>query len=415
MKAKWGLRVILLFGVYAAAMYFYIFYSSNNSIPDVLKGTAADPSTYMTGRELYLSENYSKIRNFLYFIKTPFEWLIYLFVLITGLSELLEKWSLKSKWTIVRNALYVLLLSVVTFLLLLPINYCAYFFAKSYGVSTQPFQQWLTQYAMNFGLEFITSLIFVSILYFFIRRAKKRWWVYVWAVQIPITLFYAFIQPQIIDPLYNDFTAIEDKQLEEKILALAEQANIPADHVYEVEMADETTAMNAYVNGIGSNARIVLWDTTLQQLSEEEVLFVMAHEMAHYVHKDIYKNLLYYFGITFILYWLIAKWMPGIIAKYGAILNIKRMESLHSLPLYLILSSMLFFATNPLDNAVSRHHEIQSDNYALALIEDESAAISSFQALARAGLSEVNPPLLVKWFRYTHPPLVDRIYNLMEQ
>src|SRR5690606_39597744 len=94
-----------------------------------------------------------------------------------------------------------------------------------------------------------------------------------------------FVQPVIIDPLYNDFFPLTNKELETKILELASRADIPADHVFEVNMSEKTNALNAYVNGIGSNSRIVLWDTTLERLSEDEILFIMAHEMGHYVMK----------------------------------------------------------------------------------------------------------------------------------
>ena len=97
-----------------------------------------------------------------------------------------------------------------------------------------------------------------------------------------------FLQPVVIAPLYNDFYPLKDKELEAQILELASQADIPADHVFEVNMAEKTNALNAYVTGIGANARIVLWDTTLNGLSNEQILFIMAHEMAHYVEKHIY-------------------------------------------------------------------------------------------------------------------------------
>ena len=76
-----------------------------------------------------------------------------------------------------------------------------------------------------------------------------------------------FIQPVLIDPFYNDFYPLKNKQLEAKILSVADQANIPAEHVYEVNKSEETNALNAYVTGIGSNSRIVLWDTTLNRLT----------------------------------------------------------------------------------------------------------------------------------------------------
>ena len=104
----------------------------------------------------------------------------------------------------------------------------------------------------------------------------------------PFTIFMMFVQPVLIDPLYNDFYPLKDKALEEQILSLADRANIPAEHVFEVDMSEKTNSLNAYVTGVGSNSRIVLWDTTLEKLTDKEILFVMAHEMAHYVEKHIY-------------------------------------------------------------------------------------------------------------------------------
>lgn len=97
-----------------------------------------------------------------------------------------------------------------------------------------------------------------------------------------------YIQPVVIDPLYNEFYPLKDKELEAKILSLADQADIPSEHVFEVNMSEKTNALNAYVTGIGENSRIVLWDTTLNSLTDEEILFIMAHEMGHYVEKHIY-------------------------------------------------------------------------------------------------------------------------------
>ncbi|WP_249712589.1 M48 family metalloprotease, partial [Bacillus cereus] len=108
---------------------------------------------------------------------------------------------------------------------------------------------------------------------------------YAWLLTIPFTIFVMIIQPVVIDPLYNDFYPLKNKELETKILSIAEQANIPAEHVYEVNMAQKTNSLNAYVTGIGSNSRIVLWDTTLNRLTDNEILVIMAHEMGHYEEK----------------------------------------------------------------------------------------------------------------------------------
>lgn len=412
---KWGITAFVLFVIYTIAMYFYIFHGNGSYIPSSLKGTVADPQTFMTKRELILSGEYSKIKNFLFFVATPFEWLLYLFILLAGISRLFEKWSdFQMKRKFVQNAVYLFLLLLFTKLMFYPLDYYKYSLSKHYGISTQTFSSWMRDYVIDFWVNFIITVLVVSVLYWMINRSTKKWWFHAWILTIPFSIFIMLIQPVLIDPLYNDFYPLKNKELEKEILALADQANIPTDHVYEVNMAEKTNALNAYVTGIGSNSRIVLWDTTLNRLTEKEILFIMAHEMAHYVEKHIYFGIASYLVMLFVGFWLISKIVPWVITRYGAVLNIKSIKNIHSLPLILLLASFLMFFASPLSNYVSRYMEVRSDRYAMELTENPKAAISGFQKLTKAGLSEVNPPLLVKWFRYTHPPMLERINTVAE-
>ena len=413
---KYGITALLLFGVYALVMYVYIFHSNSGGIPESLKGTVADPQVFMSEQELYLSEEYSKIKNFLFFVATPFEWLVYFMVLITGLSQAFEKWiPLQNRWTIVKNAIYLFLLSIFIFIIFFPLDYYRYSLGKSYGISTQAFTSWMRDNVIGFWVDFGMTVVIVTVLYWLIKKSPKKWWLHAWLLMIPYSIFLMFIQPVVIDPLYNDFYPLTNKELESKILTYAEQANIPADHVYEVNMAEKTNALNAYVTGIGSNSRIVLWDTTLERLSENEILFIMAHEMGHYVEKHIYFGIAEYILTIFLGLWLTAKIMPWIIAKFGRDLKIIRINAIHSLPLFLLITSILLFASSPLSNYISRYQEARADEYAMALVKDPNAAVSTFQQLTKAGLNEVNPPLLVKWFRYSHPTMLERIYNVANE
>lgn len=413
---KWGISALLLFGVYALAMYFYIFHSGGGTIPAALKGTVADPAMFMSEHELLLSGEYSKIRNFLFFVATPFEWLIYFLILLVGLSFMLEKWSAAlSKWTIVKNVIYLFLLSLLTYIVLFPMDYYSFSLSKKYGISTQSFSSWMRDGVIDFWVNFGMTVIVVLVLYWLIKKSTKRWWLYAWLLTIPFSIFIMFIQPVVIAPLYNDFYPLKNKELETKILSLAEQANIPAEHVFEVNMAEKTNALNAYVTGVGSNSRIVLWDTTLNRLSDKEILFIMAHEMGHYVEKHIYFGMAGYIFMTLIGLWLTSRIMTWIIAKYGKVLKIKKINDISSLPLFLLITSVLLFASSPLSNYFSRYQESRADQYAIELTGDKEAAVTAFQKLTKSGLSEVNPPFLVKWFRYTHPPMLERIYKVADQ
>ncbi|WP_305067704.1 M48 family metallopeptidase [Lysinibacillus sp. BW-2-10] len=401
--------------MYSIGMYFYLFHWAQSGVPIVLKGTVADPATFMSKQELVLSGEYSKIRNFMFFVITPLEWLVYLLILGTGLSKVFEKWSeIGLKWKVIKNSAYVFFLYLFTTVLFYPIDYYRYSLSKKYGISTQGYSSWMRDYVIDFWVNFITTLIIVIVLYWLIQISKKRWWLYAWLLTIPFAIFMMYIQPVVIDPLYNEFYPLKDKALEEKILSLAEQANIPSEHVFEVNMAEKTNAMNAYVTGIGDNSRIVLWDTTLNQLTESEILFIMAHEMGHYVQKHIYIGMAAYILSTLFGLWIIAKIMPWLIHRFGEALKIETMTDIRSLPLFLLLLSLMLFISNPISNFVSRYQETRADEYAMELTNNPEAAVSSFQNLAKTGLSEVNPPFIVKIFRYTHPPMLERINTVAE-
>ncbi|MGE7661954.1 M48 family metallopeptidase [Peribacillus sp. NPDC097197] len=413
MVRKWAGRAILIYILFVAVMFWYIFYGADTAIPQALRGTAADPAEFLSARELQLSEEYSGLRNFIFFVATPYEWLMYFFILLFGLSRGFEKSATTiSKRKGIQTTIYLFWLSLISYVALFPISFMGYQMSRRYHISTQSFSSWMKDDIIDFWVNFGTMFIIVSVLYWLMKKSAKKWWLYAWLLSIPFTLFLMFVQPVLIDPLYNDFYPLKNKELETEILALAKRADIPAEHVYEVNMAEKTNALNAYVTGIGSNSRIVLWDTTLNRLDEDEILFIMAHEMAHYVEKDIYIGIAGYIGMTLVGLWLTAKIMNYVIRRWGHLLKVRSVDRIASLPLFLLIISVLLFVSSPLSNYVSRYQETRADRYAIEMTEDHEAAITSFQELTRSGLSQVNPPLLVKWLRYSHPTMLERISTI---
>lgn len=412
---KIGIYGVLAFIIYGLFFYWYLYYFADTSLSFEYEGSKADPATFLNGKELMLSEEYSKIRNLLFFISSPLEWLIYLFILIAGLSGAFKKWAGQAtRYKIVQIAIYLFWLNVFAFVATFPLSYLSHSLSKMYNISTQTFPSWMKDELIDFWINLGVMIIIVPVLYWLINKSKQRWWLYAWLLSIPFTLFVMFLQPVIIDPLYNDFYPLKDKQLEAKILKLASEANIPADHVFEVNMAEKTNALNAYVTGIGSNSRIVLWDTTLNRLNDDQILFIMAHEMAHYVEKHIYIGIAGYLLLSLVGLYLTARIMNYVVSRWGNALKVTSINDIRSLPLFLLVISMLLFAADPVTNLVSRYQEARADQYAIEMTDNSEAAIKTFQELTRAGLSQVNPPLLVKIFRYGHPTMLERISMLEE-
>ncbi|MFC0189759.1 M48 family metallopeptidase [Fictibacillus aquaticus] len=412
-KAAW---FAIGFAAYLGAMWFYLFHGADTALPVHLKGSAADPAMFMNERQLSLSYDFSRIKDFIYFVSVPLEWLIYLLVLGFGLSRRFRETAQGlTRFSVVHSALYVLFLSAASWILTFPLRYYSYTVSKSYKVSVQHFDGWMKDSLVDFWIGYAFTVVMVGAIYWLMKKSEKKWWLYAWLLSIPFTIFMYFIQPVLIDPLYNEFSPLKDQALKEKILLLADKADIPADNVYEVNMSEKTNSLNAYVNGIGSNLRIVLWDTTLNKLSDSQVLFVMAHEMGHYVMNHLYWNLISSIVLSFLgLYFgnmLYRRW----IKKYGDAWGIKGISDIAALPALLLIFSLLGFAVSPVENAISRSAERDADQYAIEMTKNPEAAVGAFQELTVSGLSEVNPPKLVKFFLYGHPTMLERISFLDAQ
>ncbi|MFC5532624.1 M48 family metallopeptidase [Cohnella yongneupensis] len=406
--------VLVLFVLYAVAMAVFAWYTSPNNVPSAYQGTAADPATFFTPGQLHDSQTLNAARVWIFFMSAPWEWLIYVLLLAGGLSrywrDALERRGLP---IYIRFPLFVLLVQGASFLLYMPLRIIGYSLSRSYGITTQPVSGWIRDKLVDFGIGYVIMLAVSAVAFWIISRGG-RWWLKLWLLSIPFTVFMMYVQPVIIDPLYNDYYRLKDPVLEKHILDLAKRADIPADRVYEVDMSTKTNALNAYVTGLGSSLRIVLWDTTLKKLDEKEILLIMAHEMGHYVKHHLEWSAVGAVGGSFVLL-SVGGWLYARIARRrGAGWGIRGPSDMAALPLALLLMSVISFASLPVSNAISRNAESAADAYALKLIGSAEGSVTMDQTMAIVSLSDMNPPLLVKWFRSTHPSDMERIVKALE-
>lgn len=412
-ESKLGM-IGLAFLLYAAVMAAYVWYTSPNNVPAAYEGTPADPATFFSPEQLRDSQSLNAARYWLFFMSSPWEWFIYFALIAGGLArywrDALERRGLP---IYIRFPVFVLLVEAAAFLLYLPLRIIGYSVSKHYGISTQPVSGWIRDKLVAFGIGYLT-LLAVSAVAFWVISRGGRWWLKLWLLSIPFTLFMMYIQPVVIDPLYNDYYRLKDPVLEHKILDLAQRADIPADRVYEVDMSQKTNSLNAYVSGLGSSLRIVLWDTTLNKLNEKEILLIMAHEMGHYVKHHLEWSAAGAVGGSLVMLslggWLYAR----IVRRRGGRWGIRSPSDMAALPLAMLLLSIISFASLPVSNAISRNAESAADAYALELIGSAEGSVTMNQTMAVVSLSDIHPPLLVQWLRSTHPSDMERIVQALE-
>ncbi|MCX7571143.1 M48 family metallopeptidase [Tumebacillus sp. DT12] len=414
-KLNWTLPICALI-LLASFWMAHMVYTDTSQVTQVAKGDPAHPLSFMSAGEWERTVAYSKLKDALYFASVGFEWVIYLFLLTAGLSSRFRDTAVRAfkRSSFGQVAVYTALLQLAITLIELPLMWFRHMVDVNYGISTMTASDWFSELGLDFVVSTLMTIPVIWLAMLIVRKSPQRWWLWFWTATIPLLLFLVVIQPIVLDPLYNDFKPLQNQELKQEILDLAHKADVPSDDVYEVDMSKKTNALNAYVNGLGPSARIVLWDTTLSKLQNDEILFIMGHEMGHYVKNHILWGLGGSLLSLFVLLWVLAKSANGVIRFMGSHWGIRSIDDLAALPAALLLLSMLSFATSPFDNYVQRHHELTADRYAVQITGDAEAGIRSFQKLSRLSLSNPNPSPIVKFFRYTHPTISERIQYLEE-
>jgi Zn-dependent protease with chaperone function len=305
---------------------------------------------------------------------------------------------------------YFAMFMVVTFVVGLPLSYVAGFARPhAYGLSNQTMSKWLGDEMKGLGVSLVAGSLLLWVPYALVKRSPTRWWLWTSLVAIPIAAFFILIAPIVIDPLFNSFGPMKDRVLERRILDLAARAGIEGARVFEVDKSVDTNTVNAYVTGFGGSKRIVLWDTTIRKLEPDELLFVMGHEMGHYVLGHIVKSILFSSLLILLTLYAAYRLQARLIARYNARFGFTALSDVASLPLILLLVGVLTLVITPVANAYSRWQEHEADRFGLEITRDNHAAATAFVKLQEENLSLPRRGLFYKLWRASHPLLGERI------
>jgi len=355
--------------------------------------------------QYYRSGNYLWMFNMLWGILVP------AVILFTGFSARLRDWAQRigKRWFFVIGV-YVVLFSLVNFVIDLPLSYYQeYVRQHAYGLSNQTFAKWLSDSFKALGVAASGGILFMWIPFLLLKKSPRRWWLYTALLSVPFLLIVLLIGPVWIDPLFNDYGPMKDKELEREILRLAERAGIEGGRVFEVDKSVDTNAVNAYVTGFLGSKRIVLWDTILKKLDRREVLVVMGHEMGHYVLGHVRSAIAFAFAVILLSLYLAYRVAEGLVRRFSRRFGFDRLSDVAALPLLLLLVGLYSFAISPVTLAFSRYQEHEADRFALEITRDNHAAGNAFVKLQKENLGIPRPGLLYKLWRSSHPPIGERI------
>ena len=313
------------------------------------------------------------------------------------LRRRLRERGLRNEWLLV--GAYCLLLWVGLVLLQLPLQYAGYLLRRAYGLSSEPSLTWLGRRAVEAGIEIGAALVVVEGLYWLLRTFPRRWWLLASFGSMLLSLFFVYISPIVITPIFFAQRPLADAGLRARIVDLAARVGIEVDDVYVIDASRQGNEGNAYVTGVGSTTRIVLYDTLLTDYPHDELAAVLAHEMAHWRRYHIWQGLILSFITAPIGFAAAQVILRRVLPRWG----IRQPADVAGLPFLLLLLSIATLVTLPLQNWQSRRWETEADQIALVATGDGPALARTFARLARQNRADPTPQRLVEVLFATHP------------
>lgn len=352
--------------------------------------------------ESFGETRYGAISHAFFFAMWPLQLLVlYILCKKTKIFEKMETYASEAG----KLFLFVTLLVGLDYFVHLPFRIVWYWITVEEGVRTQDFFSWLSEGWISMGLFWLALFIIVAAARYLIKRFPGSWGFVLWLCAIPVALFVTFIQPIWIDPLFDDFSPLEEGALRQEIESLTEEAGISNADLFMVDKSEKVSTYNAYVTGIFQHARIVLWDTTIHGMAESEILFIVAHEIAHYVYNHVYWGV----GLYLLLSLLLLMVLQKLSKKW------KYPFSLSAVANLLMFTVLILMLTQPLSLFVSRQMEMQADRYAMEQTDDLEPALESYRQLAKQSKTDISPALWIRFFRSSHPSIAQRINRVEKE
>ncbi len=263
------------------------------------------------------------------------------------------------------------------------------------------FKGWLIGALIGGGL--------LSLIIWFVMLFGNMFWLLAWAAVSVFTILMTMFYSQLIVPLFNKQTPLEDGPLKIAIQEMSEKTGFKLDNVFVMDGSKRSTKANAYFTGLGARKRIVLYDTLVNDLSKEEIVAVLAHEIGHYKKKHTLTGIIsgiFQTGLTLFVFSLLLN-NP----ELAHALNVSEPNFHISLLAFGILYSPVSMISGILSGIISRRHEYQADRFA-ADNSDADALISALKKLSGKNLSNLTPHPVYVFFHYSHPTLIQRIRAL---
>jgi STE24 endopeptidase len=376
----------------------------SDSLPEKLKGIC-DENEY-SRTQLYQKEN-----NRLALWSSSFNLAIILIMIISGGFAMIDSISrLVSNNNILIALIFFGIIGFVSDLINIPFScYDTFVIEKKYGFNTMTIRTFITDHVKSWFIAILIGIPVLGLITWFYYKTGKNFWLYAWGLITLFSVFINFFYSELIVPLFNKQIPLIEGSLRSQIEVFAQRTGFKLKNIYVIDGSKRSTKANAYFSGFGPKKRIVLYDTLQKELTEEEIVAVLAHEIGHYKKKHVLYTLIFSVLITGFMLFLFSLVVnsPMLSQAIGS-----ENTSFHlGLIVFGILYSPLSLVIGLFSNYISRRNEFAADRFAK---ENFSPVIMSeaLKKLSVKNLSNMMPHPAYVFFHYSHPPLLLRLEKL---
>jgi STE24 endopeptidase len=286
--------------------------------------------------------------------------------------------------------------------------YSGFVLEHRYGLSHQSFAAWFVRHAKHYSLAVGFGLVMFVALFWMIWLTGNLWWLVAAAAFFLVSVVLGQLAPVLFLPLFYKIERLDDEELKQRMMRLAEGTGLSIEGVYRMVMSEETAKANAMLAGLGSTRRVIMGDTLLDKFTPEEIEVIFAHEVGHHVHRHLPKLLLAGIIYSAVGFWLCDLVLALMFSDAAGVLD-RGALPVAALPLLMFCLNVFSLVIEPITNVISRHYERQCDRYALRRTGLVAAYRSAFRKLAVVNKDDPQPNRLAVFLFHSHPPISERI------
>jgi STE24 endopeptidase len=376
----------------------------SDTLPDKLKGICDE-------EEYKKTQMYEKDNKRLSLWSSSFNLAVVLIMIAAGGFALADNLARTfSMNTVIISLIFFGIIGFTSDLMNIPFScYDTFVIEKNYGFNTMTIRTFITDHIKSWFIALLVGIPVLGLITWFYYKTGRNFWLYAWGL---ITIFSVFINlfySELIVPLFNKQTPLPEGSLRTKIEAFSQKTGFRLRNIYIIDGSKRSTKANAYFSGFGPKKRIVLYDTLQKELSEEEIVAVLAHEIGHYKKKHVFLTLFFSVILTGFMLFLLSLVINS--PTFSQALGSQNTSFQLGLIVFGILYSPLSLIIGLSINYISRKNEFAADRFVKENFKSEILA-EALKKLSVKNLSNMMPHPVYVFFHYSHPPLLSRLEKL---